>query len=190
MNPLRLLLVISFLTTGCSMQTGIEPTEQIIQESTDRDFGFSGTWYRELSPAEKEFGTEPYRMEISQNNHYNGNLTLGDDPGRGSISFEFRTHEISPDSSFAIVEIIWKNKPGADFHRLAIAVVENDRLGIWMIDGRKIGDLLYKDGATAVIEHFPYHSTVRCDQKKLLDCISKNLDNIRGDLWVFHRTEE
>lgn len=185
-----ILIVLIVIVSGCSVQTGIAPVETVIPTNSDRDFGFVGTW---IPVGTSDFPNDATTslMEIVRNeDSYIASSvdTLGN--STDALTVDFRTHEISKDHPHAIVEIEMKNEDEIAFRRLAIAAVKDDSLFVWMIDGRKIGELLYDDGVAAVIEHFSFSTTVRCDSEKLLESLSKHSGNIVGTAQVFKRKPE
>ena len=176
------------LLSGCNVQTGIAPLETVISKSADRDFGFTGTWIPvdNLDLGER-VDIESYEMKIVRDDFYTAALA---DPAKKdgeNLTVEFRTHEMSKDQPHAIIELEYKRNKAIVYRRLAIAAVKDDHLFLWMIDGKKIGEQLFNDNIAAVIEHFTFHSTVRCAPKKLLDSLSNSSSEIVGPAQVFKR---
>ncbi|OYP29939.1 hypothetical protein [Rhodopirellula sp. MGV] len=126
-------------------------------------------------------------MSIERDGSYTAILVDAARKNSDQLAANFRTHEISKEHPHAIVEIELKNNERIVYRRLAIAAVEDDRLYLWMIDGRKIGEHLFDDGVTAVIEHFTFSTTVRCDSTQLLESLSKHSGDIVGGAQVFRR---
>jgi hypothetical protein len=187
MNGKLLLIFLVLFNTGCNVQTGIAPIDTIIPKSSDRDFGFSGTWLPAPNPNFPHKDDGILQLQIARELDYTAIVSDASGRNEGEFTVNFRTHEISPEHPHAIVEIELRNNDEILYHRLAIAAVKDDQLFLWMIDGRKIGEPLFNDGVTAVIEHFTFSTSVRCDPKKLLDSISKHAKDILGDLQTFRR---
>ncbi len=181
-----LLLVALLFAAGCNTQTGVAPTEAVISKCSDRDFGFAGTW---ISTPDPVFRDEARTSEMSIERAGSYAVAVKDASGKSYDRFRihFRAHEISKEQPRAVVEIEVKNDGAVTCRRLAIAEVKNDHLYLWMIDARKLGDHLYDDGVAAVIEHFTFSSTVRCDPQKLLECVVKHSEDVVGDVQVFRR---
>ena len=190
---MRLLLlgcgVFLFCLSGCNVQTGLAPVETVIAESSDRDFGFAGTWIPTPSREFDADDVDSYRMTIEHDGVYTATLAGSANSDDDEI-VEFRTYEISEDFPHAIIEIELKNGKEIMYRRLAIAAAKDDHLYVWMIDGRKIGEHLFDDGVAAVIEHFTFSTTVRCDSKKLLQSLSDHSSDIVGTVQVFKRHPE
>lgn len=183
----RSCIVAVLVIAGCNRQTGVAPTETVISKSADRDFGFVGTWIEAPTPISPQRLEGRFQLQIARESDYTAILTDATGKGEGELKVNFRTHEISPEHPHAIVEIELKNNSDITYHRLALAAVKDDYLYLWMIDGRKLGEPLFKDGVTAVLEHFTLSTTVRCEPKQLLDSISKHAEEIVGDVQMFRR---
>ena len=177
--------VLLFLV-GCNVQTGLAPIDNTISESSKRDFGFVGTWIPTPNP---EFDTdvESYQMTIARDGSYTATLNDSSNKLDEKLVVQFRTYEMSEDHPHAIVELELKNGEKIAYRRLAIAAAKDDHLYLWMIDGRKIGNHLFDDGVAAVIEHFTFSTTVRCDSRKLLQSLSEHSSDIVGTVQVFKR---
>ena len=134
--------VVLLFLVGCNTQTGLAPIDTTIADSSKRDFGFVGTWIPEPNP---EFDTdvESYQMTIERDGSYTATLNDPTNKDDEKLIVEFRIHEMSEDHPHAIVELELKNGEKIAYRRLAIAATKDDRLYIWMIDGRKIGKHLY-----------------------------------------------
>ena len=180
------LTIIAVLVTGCDIQTGVAPTETVIAKSSDRDFGFTGIWLL-VPKTEPPYGVDSLQLEIHRDANYDVTISNGTGKNEANLKANFRTHEISPEHPHAIVEIEIKNNGAIPYRRLAIAAVRDDNLYLWMIDGRKLSEPLFKDGASAVIEHFAFSTTVRCEPQSLLDSIARHSDVVIGDVQVFRR---
>ena len=172
---------VSMILNGCNVQTGVAPVETVIPKSADRDFGFTGTWIPTPNP-KLDVDLDVYEMTIKRDDSYTATLT--DSSVEDALTVEFRTHEMSKDQPHAIIELECK---ALGYQRLAVAAVKDDHLYLWTLDGRKIGEHLFNDGITAVIEHFTFSSTVRCDPEKLLNSIAKHSTEMVGDAQVFER---
>jgi len=183
---ITLLLFAACFATGCNVQTGVSPTETVIAESSDRDFGFEGTWLPMPNP-DFDGDVDSYEMTIARDGDYTAVMQDPTGNDDGELTVGFRTHEMSKDHPHAIVEIELTNDGKIAYRRLAIAAVKDDHLNLWMIDGRKIGEHLYKDEIPAVIEHFTFSSTVRCDSKKLLESLTNHSAEIVGTVQTFKR---
>jgi hypothetical protein len=182
-----LILIAIFASfAGCNVQTGVSPTETVIANSSERDFGFIGTW---IPVPNEDFPHDvaTNEMKVARDDGYSVSIDdqFGDTNEKLSVSF--RTHEISKDHPHAIVEIELTADEKIAYRRLAIAAVKGDHLYLWMIDGKKVGEHLYNDGVAAVIEHFTFLSTVRCDPENLLESLSKHSGDIVGSAQVFRR---
>ncbi len=191
---LRCLILIGSLAfvSGCNMQTGISPVEAVIKNSSDRDFGFEGTWVPLPNTGIPHENAESHEMIIKRDGSYTATLIDGsrkndDDDDGDEFVIEFRTHELSTKHPHAIVEIELMRNDKIEHRRLAISAVIDDRLHLWTIDGRKAGELMYEEGVCAVIEHFTFSTTVRCDPKKLLEFLAKHCAELSGDEQVFRR---
>ena len=178
--------VFLFCLAGCNVQTGLAPLETTIAESSERDFGFVGTWIPTPNP-EFDADVDSYQMTIERDGGYTATLMEALDNDDGELIVQFRTHEMSEDHPQAIIEIELKNGENIAYRRLAIAATKDDHLYLWMIDGRKIGKLLYDDGIPAVLEHFTFSTTVRCKPDKLLQSLSKHSSDIVGAVQIFKR---
>ena len=179
-----LLLAVVFFV-GCDTQTGVAPTETVIAKSSDRDFEFEGTWTP--IPNDDFPGNDTAGMTIKRDGDYTVDLHAWADLHGDEFTVGFRTHEISKDHLHAIVEIELTNDGQVEYHRLAIAAVQDDQLNLWMIDGKKIGEHLYNDDVSAVIEHLAFSSTIRCDSEKLLESLAKHSGEIVGPVQSFKR---
>ena len=183
------LLILGFLlaTLGCNTQTGLVPTETIVAESSNRDFGLTGTW--NMTP-DADLGDEVgnFQIVIERNGSYTATAT--DPTGEIDAKFvcEFRAYEISKDHPHAIIDLEVKEGWVTPLRRLFVVATKDDHLHIWPIDGHKIGEHLYDDGVSAVIEHATFSSTVRCDPKKLLKSISDHSADILGSPATYKRT--
>ncbi|MEZ6097088.1 MAG: hypothetical protein R3C03_23175 [Pirellulaceae bacterium] len=188
----HLLLLISFLSLtqmGCNVNTGLAPIEQVVSECSPRDFGFSGNWQAVPNP-EFSYDAAASRMVIEFENDYRVRFI---DPGGKAdetTSVQFRTYEISPEQPHAIVEIEVLSGETIEYRRLAIVAVKDGYLCVWMIDGKKIGEYLFNGEVPAVIEHFPFSSSVRCNADKLLATIASHAREVVGNVQVFQRVEE
>ena len=169
------------LVVACNVQTGVYPVENAIQKCSDRDFGFEGIWSAAQND-EVQQDLSLFQLEISRNESYSA--MLSDSDGTLKIEYEFRAAELSKKHPHAIVEI--ESKDGS-YRRLAIAVADERQLCLWMIDGRKIGSQLYDDGIAAVIEHFKFYSSIRCEPEKLIEFIRRNSSKITGSYQIFYR---
>lgn len=188
MNAIKALWIApAVIIAGCNVQTGLAPSETIIAKSADRDFGFTGTWLPEPNPKFPHQGDGTFQLQIEREIEYAAKVSDATGRNEGEFNVNFRTHEISPEHPHAVIEIELKNNEQITYRRLAIAAVKDDQLYLWMINGRKIAEPLFNDGVAAVIEHFTFSTTVRCDPKKLLDSISKNAKDILGDVQTFRR---
>lgn len=177
-----LLLVVA----GCNVQTGIAPVEPVILNCSDKDFGFVGTWLPELDPGlPGEVGK--FELEVQKGDSYIASITRPPREADDKLEVKFRVHEISEDHKLVIIEIELEDDRDVTHRRLAFAKVKENQLTVWLIDGRKVGGHLFDDGVAAVVEHFPYSSTIRCDAEKLLGSLSKHFDDIVGEPQVFFR---
>ena len=187
MKTTFLLFVVCLIgAVGCKTQTGVAPTETVIARSSDRDFGFEGTWVSE-SFSESVGDDSGTVLTITRDGDYVVKISDLDEDLAEGLEIVFRTHEIQRGQPHAVVEVELHQKEEVAYHRLAIAAVKDDMLYLWMIDGRKIGALLYENNVPAVIEHFTFSSTVRCDPEKLLAAVVKNSNAVVGDVLAFRR---
>lgn len=178
--------IVLLCLVGCNVQTGLAPIDTTIADSSKRDFGLVGTWIPTPNP-EFDADVDSYQMKIERDGSYTATLNDSSNKDDEKLIVQFRTHEISEDLPHAIVELELKNGEKISYRRLAIAATKDDHLYLWMIDGRKIGKHLYDDGVAAVIEHFTFSTTVRCDSDKLLQSLSKHSSDIVGLVQVFKR---
>ena len=177
------------VVAGCNVQTGISPTETVITDCSDRDFGFVGTWLP-VPNSDVPHDVATYHMTIKRDDAYTASLVDASGKIDDEPIVDFRTHQISEEHPHAIVELELKSDDRIAYRRLAIAAVKDDHLYLWMIDGRKIGEHRYNDGIAAVIEHFTFSTTVRCEPKQLLESLSKHSGEIVGIAQVFRREPE
>jgi hypothetical protein len=182
-----MLLALVLVCAGCNTQTGISPTETVIKKSSDRDFHFAGTWLpvpQRDQPAHPDL--DAFKMVIERGEEYTATIRGPVENQEHVVTASFRAVEISKDHPHAIVEV---TMDGLFFkgRYLAVAAVQDDRLYLWAIDGRKLGEHLYNSGQAAVIEHFAYHSQVRCPPDKLLETIRAQARGVIGEVQVFHR---
>ena len=175
---------------GCNTHTGISPKETVIKKSADRDFHFAGTWLP-VGQATKSAANQPdlstFRLEIEGTDEYMATVRGTVENQEHQVKATFRAVEISQDDPHAIVEVHIDDGLFFKGHYLSVAAVKGDYLYLWSIDGRKLAEHLYNSGHTAVIEHFSYHSTVRCPPEKLLDTIRQHAAEVLGDVQVFQR---
>ena len=187
---MRLILIscVVFLLclSGCNVQTGLAPVENTIVDSSDRDFGFTGTWIPTPNP-EIAADLDAYLLTIERDGLYTATLTDSSGESDEALVVQFRTYEISEDHPHAIVELECKDGEKIAFRRLAFAEAKDDHLYLWMIDGRKIGQHLFDDGIAAVVEHFSFSTTVRCESTELLKSLAKHSSKIVGPAQVFRR---
>ena len=181
-----MLIAILAISSGCNVQTGVSPVDTVIAKSSERDFGFVGTW----SPVPDDnfpLDKDTYEIVVALDAGYS--VSIGDQSrdNNAKLNVNFRTHEISQDLPHAIVEIELIADDKIAYRRLAIAAVKDDHLYLWMIDGKKIAEHLYNDGVATVIEHFAFSTTIRCDPEKLLESMSKHSAAIVGTAQVFRR---
>ena len=179
-----ILAATAIVVTGCNVQTGVAPTETVIPKTSERDFGFTGTWTPVPDAKSDAEDLGEYEMTINRDGSYLATMKVTTDGVTDSFVAEFRTHEMSPDHPHAIVELEVKD---LGYRRLAIAAVKGDYLSLWTIDGRKIGKLLYDNEVAAVIEHSTFSSTVRCDPEKLLKTVADHSSDLVGSAQVFKR---
>ena len=178
--------VFLFYFVGCNVQTGLAPLETTISESSERDFGFVGTWMPAPN-SELDANVDSYQLIIERDGAYTATLTDSPNKNDGNLVVHFRTHEMSKDHPHAIIEIELKDGDRVAYRRLAIAATQDEHLYLWMIDGRKIGKQLYEDGIPAVIEHFNFSTTVRCKPDKLLQSLSESSLDVVGTVQTFKR---
>ena len=178
--------VVLLFLVGCNVQTGLAPIDTTIVDSSERDFGFVGTWIPTPNP-EFDADVDSYQITIERDGSYTATMNDSSNKDDKKLVVQFRTHEMSEDHPHAIVELELKNGEKIAYRRLAVAATKDDHLYLWMIDGRKIGKHLYDDGVAAVIEHFTFSTTVRCDSKKLLQSLSEHSTDIVGTVQVFKR---
>ena len=173
---------------GCNVQTGISPTEAVIKKSSAKDFNFEGAWVPGSGvdvPA--DVGECQLTIERGDKNVYFASIDRQLDDVKDSFRFQFRTAELLREQSYAIVEIEPQGGIGLLGRRLAIARATEKRLHVWMIDGRKVGDLLYEEGYGAVIEHDTFSTVVRCKPEQLVSTVRQHSREIVGCVWSFER---
>ena len=184
-SSIALLILVFF--TGCTFETGISPTESIVNKNSKRDFGFTGTW---IAPEENDYakpGRPSFEINIKGEDKYLITVTVEDGFQSGEITLDARAHEISDKSRCALVEVDLKNGKELVARRLALAEVKGDRLYLWSLDRKKIANILYDNEVPAVIEHNSFSSVVRCKPRKLRKVLAENYDQLKSICEVFQR---
>lgn len=161
--------------TGCEfyMPGGASNTESLIEQGSNRDFGLAGSWVSS-SDSERTAPAEQIVIKINGEKDYRVSVTSAAEPLSQFQVAEFRVTEVSPESSYAIVEVDWILPNTKPVRKLGYFEVRKDELYIWTVDGRKLGEHLFNDGVNAVIEHTGSSSLIRCDQRKLLETLKKH----------------
>lgn len=176
MSRLFLSIAALILTlSGCEfyMSGGASHMESIIEQGSNRDFGLAGSWVS-ISDNERTDPAEQIVIKIAGEKDYRVSVTSGADPLSQFQVAEFRVTEVSPESSYAIVEVDWNLPNSKPVRKLGYFEVRKDELYLWAVDGRKLGVHLFNDGVNAVIEHTGSSSVIRCDQGKLLETLKKH----------------
>ena len=181
-----LAVLILLLAAGCNGLDGVAPIESAIENSSERDFELTGTWIP-AATSEEPLRDATVELTIKRDGDYTVTAVDTEDDDAEVFTAKFRTHELSKDHPHAIIELEYVDLYGKPHRRLAITAVKDDHLYLWPINGRKLGEQLYSDKTTAVIEHFPDHSTVRCDPKALLDTIGKHSEKLIDPFQVMQR---
>ena len=189
--PLFAFAVLAMLLSGCFVQTGLAPLEAIIDKGSDRDFKFEGTWRPESNPKlPHDIDTNSITIERADDRQTYTATLRAPDNADANLSMQFKTAEISSENPHAIAEIELRSNEGIAYRRLAIAAALDDKLFLWMIDGRLVGEHLYNDGTAAVIEHFAFSSTIRCKSDQLLATIRKHSRAVVGSVQIFVHVPE
>ena len=187
----HLLLCVVLLLSGCGFETGLEPSEVVIAKSSERDFGFSGTWTMSHTGEDHDEGFQFTGVFIEKGAHYKATAIDTEEPELDLPPIVFRAEEISDQWPHAILEFEYE---GIFFdgmqRRLAIANVDGNRLHIWKIDRRKLGKLLFDNKTPAVIEHSNSSSTVRCDSAELLGVLKQHAAELMQPLCTLKRKPE
>ena len=184
-----LVLLFLSLAVGCNGLDGVAPIEPAIKQSSERDFGLSGTWIPAVT-SEEPLRNATVELTIERDGDYTATAVDTESGDVEVFTATFRTHELSKDHPHAIIELEYTDLYGKPHRRLAITAVKDDHLYLWPLNGRKLGEQLYSAKTPAVIEHFPSHSTVRCDSKALLDTIGKHSEKLIKPFQVMKRKDE
>ena len=177
----------AMISIGCSVQSGVEPMEQVITASSDRDFGFVGQW-NVVRPSDTP-GTS-VTISIAKNSNGTGYLLTGTDPSLEMFEVTFNATEVAPDKLHAIVELEIADASRQVHRRLGYATVHNRELRVWSIETQRLGELLYAGEASAVIEHTLLSTKVRCKRDVLLKIVKENPRELLGELHRFQRIED
>ena len=173
----------ALIACGCAIQTGLAPTETVIESPSIRDFGFAGTWKQVV---DEDLQVKPMTLTVKRTDK-----TQYEVSGREFLfdvfSLQFSAVEVSPDRDFAIVEAHISDATGFTHRRLFYAGVRGNELRVWSIHSGHLGDLLYDRGATAVLENSMQSSRVRCNPKILLEVLRENPRKLLGELHRFKR---
>ena len=169
---------LAWALAGCNVPTGVAATESIIPKSVDRDFGFAGSWVLlpSAEPNRKDFGET--RVTIEKGDSYL--LQASNAKVQAPLNFEFRAAEISAKLPYAIIEIEQRLGESMIHRRLGIAAVEDEKLYVWLLNGKRLGELLYEDGHGAVIEHHSLWTEVRCKPDHLLKTLREHSGQLIG----------
>jgi hypothetical protein len=184
-NHIVLLSLIATVSCGCE-KYGLEPTEQVIGTSSDRDFGFVGYW-REIR--ETRDTSPPFEIAIQKNTTDANYVISGVDLTFDVMTVTFTAIEVAPEKKHAIVEIQLADSAGNTMRRLVYATVHNEELRVWSINVVPLGDMLYDASIPAVIEHFFLSSKVRCNPDALLKILRKNPKQLLGEMRRFEMVE-
>lgn len=181
------ILLIALLTAfaGCA-ETGVAPVERVIDAPSANDFGFVGEWKQTGDDVSSHADVV---ISISRENETTYSVS-GFGTEYEQFTVRFSATEIAPDKPHAIVELTVSDPSGMETRRLVYASVRDDRLRVWLVNARALGDLLYARRAPAVIEHDLSSTTVRCDGPLLLDTIRTHPKELLGELRTFRRVAE
>jgi hypothetical protein len=179
--------------SGCG--GGVSSVEQMVVNGSVRNFQFEGTW----RPADEKRRDDGSVIISRPKGSGDYSVTFLDDAGATSyMKVRFQAAEIDRDDPKAIVEternlIDLTASPGSldsekwGDRRILVAKATDDKLFVWSIDGRKLGECLYKSQVSAVIEHSRELATVRCEPELLLKTLKQHLPEVIGEVQVFTR---
>ena len=179
-----LLCSVMFVTALSGCGGGVSPVEQMIVDGSVRSFQLEGTW----RPADEKRRDDGLLIISRPKGSVDYSVTIIDDVGATSpIKVRFRTAEIDRNDPKAIAEIEHNMVGEWGHRRILVAKATDDRLFVWSVDGRKLGECLYKSQASAVIEHSGNLAIVRCDPELLLEALKQHLPDVIGEVQVFTR---
>ncbi len=172
---LSIAAAVMLVLTGCEfyMPGGASHTESLITPGSNRDFGLTGSWVSS-SDSERIAPNEQVVIKITGEKDYRVSVASAAEPFEQSQVAKFRVTEVSPESSYAIVEVDWILPNTKPVRKLGYFEVRKDELYLWTVDGRKLGEHLFNDGVNAVVEHTGSSSLIRCDQGKLLETLKQH----------------
>lgn len=179
--------LIATISIGRTVQSGVEPMEQVITASSDRDFGFVGQW-RLVRPADAP--AKSVTISIAKNANGTGYLVTGADPSFDLFEVTFNATEVVPDKLHAIIELEVVDASRHVHRRLGYATVHNRELRVWSINVQRLGELLYAAPASAVIEHTLLSTKVRCKPDVLLKIIKENPRELLGEIYRFQQSND
>jgi hypothetical protein len=178
--------LIATISLGCAVQSGVEPMEQVITASSDRDFGFVGQW-NVVRPSDS--AAKSVTISITKNGDSTGYRVTGTDPSFELFEVTFNATEVVPDKLHAIVELELVDASRHVHRRLGYATVQNRELRLWSINAHRLGELLYAAAASAVIEHTLLSTKVRCKPDVLLKIVKENPKELLGEVHRFQRID-
>jgi len=186
-NYIVLLSLIATLSCGCEFcRYGLEPAEQVISTTSDRDFGFVGQW-REIRKGDTS--SPPFEIAIQKNATDSTYVISGADSIFDTMTVTFSAVEVAVEKNHAIVEIQLSDPAGNSMRRLVYATVHNDELRLWSINTEPLGNLIFDASIPAVIEHSFVSSRVRCDSDTLLKILRENPKQLLGELRRFAKVD-
>ena len=168
---LQLACLVATISLGCTVQSGVEPLDQVITASSDREFGFVDQW-NVVRPSESP--AKPVTISIAKNVESTGYLVTATDPSVELFEVTFSATEVLPDKPRAIAELELVDASRHMYRRLGYATVQNDELRVWSIKAQRLGELLYAAAASAVIEDTLLSTNVRCKPDVLLKIVKEN----------------
>ena len=170
MFRIGVLLSLCLLGVNGFCQTELYPTTPIITDGSDLNFGFEGHWkpIDGLMPRQK---TPKYQLSISREGDGKSYLVgvAGNDAGGDNASVQLRVHTLPlhQGSGKAVIQIQSIENTNAPYRRIAVATVNDDVLSLWKLDAKNLGQCIFDDGHSAVIEHFHFYTILRCKPEHL-----------------------
>lgn len=113
---------------------------------------------------------------------------LGNESASPALQLQVVAVPLASGSGKAIIQIQTKETTNEPYRRIALAAVNGDVLSVWKLDARHLGQHIFEDGHSAVIEHFHLYTTLRCRPEHLLDTIRRHSHAVVSEADQFRRS--